>query len=261
MVNQLRQITNLTCSGGLQFCPGNHDINTKKGEKHWEDYYAFVSRLCEIEPNIKTRFPAFRQDGRFELFRSQHDLSYIFDQGQIEFISLNSVSFEPGDKEKAIDGSSNTVIGEDQWHSIQQRLGHKGGKVRIVLMHHPIIQLVSGDDRDNALFDGGRAINHLIKMEVDLVLHGHSHFYGLYEHKSYSVNEISNQQGSLKFISIPTACGKPIGGLSLNQYLSVDIGYKKPENNKRDLCISSRTYDQQTNEWYDGETINLLDFI
>ncbi len=262
LINKIRTELGLRGDKQFHFCPGNHDVSLK-GNENWLYYHDFVTRLAEVEPNIIKRFKSFEWDS-LEEFRSSRDICSIstgIDENVL-FVSLNSVDL------RKVDSSSTKFdvtpcVGEQQWQYLKRKLSSIAApknQLRIALLHHPLYPPPAADNpvEEKILEDQAKALQILNDMGFQVIVHGHTHFPCIHEHRRTVLNSSVNSKPiSRKILTIaaPTLGGEPSAAAPLRQYMIVQIGFFDPDKKSRSVSILTRIYNPEDETWHDGTSI------
>jgi hypothetical protein len=174
---------------------------------------------------------------------------------------LNSVDLRRGNSPEESDHVA-PCVGEQQWQYLKRKLKSMASPVnqlRIALLHHPLYPPAADyADEEQILEDQAKALQILNDMGFQIVIHGHTHFPCVHEHRRTVLNAAKGPQPvSRKMLTIaaPTLGGEPSGASPLRQYMIVQVGYFEPEKKSRSLSILTRIYDPESEIWHDGSVI------
>ena len=218
----------------------------------WESYYEFVKELTAGDPQLRHRFYSYHD--RTEKLRSFKDrISSLAvargSQDSILFAALNSCNIQNNDT------IVKPEVGEEQWNGLRKLLENEPIKqLRIAILHHPIFAAPGGDFPDERpLFDQAEAVHRLSNLNFQLLIHGHSHFSAVYEHRVTILNEPSCHSASkLTVIACPTCGAEPSSSTPIRQYMIISIGQYDRATNSRSLRVRTRIYNQSTKTWSEG---------
>lgn len=252
-MTELRYCLGVTDASQFHFCPGNHDASLVD-DNPWKYYHGFVEQLAASDPKLRNRFYSYQERAKtlqtFEGRRSTLAVSRG-KQDSVLFAALNSCRVR---KENEI-VITEPEVGERQWMGLRKLLeGEPCEQLRIAIVHHPLFAAPGGDFPDERpMYDQAKALHQLGALGFRLVLHGHSHFSAVYEHRVAALNEGgSGTPTRLCIISCPTCGAEPSNSTPLRQYLILSVGPGEANKETRSLSLRSRFYNQRKRVWEEG---------
>jgi len=254
-VSKLRKALDVTDAGQFHFCPGNHDVSFIDSNP-WQRYHSFVEQLAVNDPKLMNRFYAYQDRASIlEMFNSRRSTLAVTrgKQESVLFAALNSCNLNKDRKNEVM-----PEIGESQLNGLRKLLENEPkDQLRFAILHHPLFAAPGGDHPDERpLLDQAKALHQLSSLGFRIIIHGHSHFSAVHEHRIVVLNEGGSPiETKLCVIASPTLGAEPSAATPHRQFLILNISPIVEINRSRTLSLCSRIYNQRTRQFDEGNEI------